>query len=296
MRPAYGAESEYGRLRRVLLHAPTTAELGPVIAEDPAKWLFRERPYVGKLLREYEEFIDALRAEGVELIFVEGAGTPNQLYVRDAGLVTRLGAVIGNFRHQVRRGEEEPIIRKLSELGIPIVLRMRDDAHFEGGDAIFVDDELWVGYGVRTNLRGIQELKKTLEGKVVRRVRPLRLRERGWLIHLDQALGVVSPSICLIYKDALPPEAVRLLEAKGFELIEIPEEEAKTMAANVLAIDEGKVILADGYDMNRRTRRALESRGVDVIAVPMRELIKGNGGPRCMSLPLLREPPRAAGR
>ena len=58
------------------------------------------------------------------------------------------------------------------------------------------------------------------------------------------------------------------------------------MGTNVLTIRPRRVVMVAEND---KTRKALEKAGVDVIEVLMRELQKGGGGPRCWTLPLLRD-------
>ena len=43
------------------------------------------------------------------------------------------------------------------------------------------------------------------------------------------------------------------------------------------------------YDRNYVTNRLLEDEGVEVLKIPSGELSRGRGGPRCMSMPLVRE-------
>ena len=50
--------------------------------------------------------------------------------------------------------------------------------------------------------------------------------------------------------------------------------------------DRGKVVV---YDRNYITNRLLEDSGVQILEMPSSELSRGRGGPRCMSMPLVRE-------
>ena len=43
------------------------------------------------------------------------------------------------------------------------------------------------------------------------------------------------------------------------------------------------------YDRNNITNEVLKSYGIEVIEIPGSELSRGRGGPRCMSMPLVRE-------
>jgi arginine deiminase len=58
-------------------------------------------------------------------------------------------------------------------------------------------------------------------------------------------------------------------------------------AANALALKPGQVM---GYRSNDRTFRSLEEGGIEVVAFAGSELVRGRGGARCMSMPLLRDP------
>ncbi len=56
--------------------------------------------------------------------------------------------------------------------------------------------------------------------------------------------------------------------------------------ANTLAIAPGEVIV---YERNYVTNSILEKNGIKTHPIPSSELSRGRGGPRCMSMPLIRE-------
>ena len=56
--------------------------------------------------------------------------------------------------------------------------------------------------------------------------------------------------------------------------------------ANTLAIAPGTVIV---YSRNHVTNEILRKQGIKVLEIPSSELSRGRGGPRCMSMPLVRE-------
>ncbi len=56
---------------------------------------------------------------------------------------------------------------------------------------------------------------------------------------------------------------------------------------NTLAIAPGRVV---AYDRNIHTNQALRAYGIDVIEIEGSELVRGLGGPRCMTMPLRRNP------
>ncbi len=66
--------------------------------------------------------------------------------------------------------------------------------------------------------------------------------------------------------------------------------EQRTDGTNTLAIAPRVAIT---YDRNERTRAALEDHGVTCIGIDDSELVRGLGGPRCMTMPLRRSAPQA---
>jgi arginine deiminase len=57
-------------------------------------------------------------------------------------------------------------------------------------------------------------------------------------------------------------------------------------STNTLAVAPGKVIV---YNRNQLTNKTLRKAGIDTIEVEGSELVRGRGGPRCMSMPLERD-------
>ncbi len=80
-------------------------------------------------------------------------------------------------------------------------------------------------------------------------------------------------------------QSVKLIPCGGGDEI-ISSREQWNDGANTLAIAPGEVIV---YARNYVTNSILESHGVKVHAIASSELSRGRGGPRCMSMPLLRE-------
>jgi len=76
------------------------------------------------------------------------------------------------------------------------------------------------------------------------------------------------------------------LDERGIALVEVPEEEFETMGPNVLALGPRVALALEG---NTTTRRRMEAAGVDVRTYRGDEISrKGDGGPTCLTRPLLR--------
>ena len=85
----------------------------------------------------------------------------------------------------------------------------------------------------------------------------------------------------------LAAETVELLRARNFRLIEIDDSERDTMACNVLSLGNKRLI---ALEENPRTNARLRNAGFNVQTFPGSELCQnGNGGPTCLTRPLLRE-------
>ncbi len=56
--------------------------------------------------------------------------------------------------------------------------------------------------------------------------------------------------------------------------------------SNTLCLRPGTVVV---YERNDVTNAELERKGLNVLKMPSVELSRGRGGPRCMSMPLIRE-------
>jgi len=285
----HGAQSELSPLRTVIVHRPGL-ELELIEKESPNKWLFDAKPNLRLAQKEHDIFTEVLRREGVNVINIEQGTLPNQYFTRDVGFITELGAIVGNFRHEIRKGEEKPILSKLKCMKIPILLRLSSNAYLEGGDVIFIDRrEVIIGVGERTNEEGFRRVKTVLLRKgIVEKVYKIHITCPE-AFHLDLAFNIASESLVALYPKALPKDFVLFLKSRDYTVIEVPYEDFKNLAINWLAIRPGKVVFIDGYKVNRDTRRYLEAEGIDVISLEISELMKGRGGPRCMTLPVLRE-------
>jgi N-dimethylarginine dimethylaminohydrolase len=100
-------------------------------------------------------------------------------------------------------------------------------------------------------------------------------------------ISPVSDDLAVVFLPLLPAGLWQWLGELGIRLVEVPEDEYASLGCNVLAVRPGVVIVAAG---NPVTRRRLEAAGVEVHAVPLREVGEnGSGGVTCLTRPLLRE-------
>jgi N-dimethylarginine dimethylaminohydrolase len=98
---------------------------------------------------------------------------------------------------------------------------------------------------------------------------------------------MLDRDLALVYPPLAPVRLLELLSERGVRAIEVPDDEFGTLGPNVLALGPRIVLAAEG---NSQTRRRLEAAGVDVAVYSSVELAKGDGGPTCLTRPLLRVP------
>lgn len=94
----------------------------------------------------------------------------------------------------------------------------------------------------------------------------------------------VEGSLQKILETYLHLDCVELIRCGGGPGI-AAEREQWNDGSNTLCVRPGTVIV---YDRNYVTNGILREHGIDVIEVPGSELSRGRGGPRCMSMPLVR--------
>ncbi len=304
----YGAQTEYGHLRKVLMHRPTE-ELKRITPGNKDAYLFRDVVYWKEFQREHDAFTDILRGEGVEVHLVgdlldEGdrlvaERLPNLVYTRDVISINSLGAMVLRMTYQPRYPEPLLAGKAVERLGVPIALRLAPPGMVEGGDFVYLDGEtVMMGFGTRSNEAGVERVRERMLGKAVREFVAVPLP--SFRVHLDGALMVMAPDLALFHKASLglfpsyvyDEDGVRLqfledyLGEKGVELVYADDTEVRMFGTNIVGLGGGKCV---SYEWNERIMGILRDQGFDVIGIPGSQLSIGGGGPHCMTAPILRE-------
>ena len=171
-----------------------------------------------------------------------------------------------------------------------------DKERAEGGDLLWIDQNtLAVGQGFRTNEEGLRQLREGLQGSGVTTI-PVPLPYYGGpaaCLHLMSLISMVDHDLAVVYPSLLPVPFWQYLDARGIRLIEVPDEEFASMGTNVLAVAPGKCVM---LDVNPITRQRLEQAGCQVSTYEGHEVsLKAEGGPTCLTRPVLRYPYREVG-
>ena len=284
----YGSQSMIAPLRTVLVKRPDEA----FAVDDPQEWHYTGRPRLEAARQEHDALVELLRQGGAEVVFHDEPqpGCADAIFVFDPALVTEAGAIMLAMGKQQRRGEEAAMARCFEKLGVPVLYTLQGEAWAEGGDLLWLDHEtLAVGQGFRTNAEGLRQLREGL-AQIGVKVIPVELPYYGGpqaCLHLLSLISIVDERLAVVYPPLLAVPFWQELQGRGFRLIEAPEEEFATMGPNVLALAPGKCLMLEG---NPITRQRLEDAGCEVVTYRGNEIsLKAEGGPTCLTRPILRE-------
>ena len=196
-----------------------------------------------------------------------------------------------------------------------------DVDHIEGGDVLNITEKaVAIGISQRTNPDAVEKTAKALfadpDCKVEEVYGFVIPRSRAFM-HLDTVFTQIDVDKFTIHPAILGPLQVFKLTDAGNGKVNIVEindtlenilskiigQKAKLIpcgagdsiaaareqwndGSNTLCIAPGKIVV---YERNDVTNEYLRKQGLTVLEVPSCELSRGRGGPRCMSMPLIRE-------
>jgi N-dimethylarginine dimethylaminohydrolase len=266
--------------------------LRPPLTDELAGWKeygWRSAPNPNAIAAEHAELCALLSDAGAEVVLSEEpvADDPDAIYAYDPVLIGSAGAILLEIGKPGRAGEAEALVPALTAAGVPIAGRMEAPATADGGDVFWLDERtVLVGRGYRTNNAGIAEIRRLLPFADVIAFDLPHLRGRGVVLHLMSLVSPLSDDLVVAFMPLLPVRLVELFEQRGIEIVRVPQSEFESMGANVLALAP-RVGLA--LARNTETRRRLEHAGVTVHVYEGTELSKGDGGPTCLTRPLLRD-------
>jgi N-dimethylarginine dimethylaminohydrolase len=216
-------------------------------------------------------------------------GQVDACYMHDPLIVSGRGGIPLNMAKPARQREPEHAAEELQRLEIPVLGPLEEDAYADGGDRFWLDDTTAaVGLGYRTNRKGAQALQRLLEPEGVRVETYDVAHDEGpaHVLHLQSFLSAATEDLFVIYEPLAPVRLLQDIRARGIDWIAIDRESYDKMGCNVLAVRPGVVVMVDAAPA---VRRQLEQRGVEVHVYEGSDIsLKGDGGPTCLTAPLLR--------
>ena len=213
---------------------------------------------------------------------------------------------------------------RFKEAKVPTWLERDYRYSIEGGDILVLSKEVVaIGISERTTAAAIEHIAKNLFANQdeIKKVLAVDIPKKRAFMHLDTVFTMVDYNKFSIHpeildangeadayilekgdsehtlkittlrdvKDALKQvlnlDEIEFIACAGGDIIAAPREQW-TDGSNTLSIAPGVVIT---YDRNVITNKLFRERGVEVIEIPSAELSRGRGGPRCMSMPIVRE-------
>lgn len=203
---------------------------------------------------------------------------------------------------------------------VPLVYNREESTRIEGGDELVLSkDVLAVGISQRTDAASIEKLLVNIFKQNIgfKKVLAFEFANNRKFMHLDTVFTMVDydkftihPEIegdLRVYSVTYENEELKIVEEKG-DLAELlaanlgvekvdlircggdnivaAGREQWNDGSNTLTIAPGVVVV---YKRNTITNAILESKGLRLIKIGGSELVRGRGGPRCMSMPFERE-------
>lgn len=197
------------------------------------------------------------------------------------------------------------------------------DFHIEGGDVLNLTDKtLAVGISQRTQAAAIEVLAENIfsnPNSTIETILAFDIPVSRAFMHLDTVFTQIDYDKFTIHPGILGPLVVYELTKTGdngdFKVVKVEtdlesilakhlgiekvtlikcggedriaaEREQWNDGSNTLCIAPGKVVV---YQRNVVSNALLRENGIEVLEIPSAELSRGRGGPRCMSMPLVRE-------
>jgi len=284
--------SEYLKLQSVFIKPAKKAFVSDIHLSEQWKELnYLSRPDFDNSLEEYERFHKYFGDNNIEVEhFPFNLSVQiDSIYCRDASIATDFGMIICNMGKGGRINEPQSHLEIYSENDIPVLGIIEAPGTLEGGDVAWLDEKtLAVGHTYRTNPEGIKQLKLLLEPKGVEVIVAELPHYKGKsdVFHLMSILSPIDKDLAVVYSPLMPISFRNELIKRGFELIEVPDEEFESMGCNVLAVAPRQCIMVAG---NPQTQKLLENAGCEVTAYEGKEIsVKGGGGPTCLTRPMLR--------
>ena len=252
---------------------------------------FLTKPNFEESLKEYHAFQLFFTNKNIETCFfpADQKTSIDSIYCRDASIATDFGMIVCNMGKNGRIQEPKAQLETYRQNTVKILGEITFPGTLEGGDVAWLDQKtLAVGHTYRTNDQGIRQLKALLDPKGIEVIVVELPHYKGKedVFHLMSILSPVDKNLAVVYSPLMPIKFRNQLLERGFQLIEVPDEEFESMGCNVLAVAPRDCLMVDG---NPITKKLLEQAGCQVVAYKGNEIsVKGGGGPTCLTRPLKR--------
>lgn len=280
--PAFGITSMVAPLRRVAVRPPS-----PRGDYAVAHWA---QPLDIDLLQEqHARFVALLERLGCFVEILPAADDmPDACFTYDPAFVVGHGVIELRAAKAVRTGEPPLLTMQLGEIGVPVVGRLTAPSTADGGDMLWLDDHtLAVGRTYRTNQAAHDQLRAIMapHGVAVESFDMPHDQGPEYCLHLMSVVSPVREDLAVVYERLAPVALLQALSSRGIRWIPVADDDYANLGCNVLAVAPGVAVISAGNDA---TAQALRNHGVDVHVYEASEINKGEGGPTCLTRPILR--------
>ena len=281
----WGVDSEHGVLRDILLCPPDNFRWRATSAITRAT-LESGRTFDPKAAAaQHAELVSAYEDAGVRCHFLEpDPALHYQVFARDSSVMTPWGPFVTAPKQPWRRGEYAPVVRFYESAGIPI-WRMASAGAIEGGDVMIVEPgAVVIGTGEeRTEIEAARQLAAWFsEEGWEARVEPIP----GVFVHIDVLMAVVAEKVAAVCSEHLSAGLIRWLEARGFDLLDVPAEDAWTLGVNAISLGGDRVLTGAGA---RALNEQMAARGLELLAPELDMFTLGGGSAHCLGQALRRD-------
>jgi N-dimethylarginine dimethylaminohydrolase len=283
--PAWGVDSEFGRLLDVLVCPPDNFHWLPASAIARAT-LDKGLVFSPEDARsQHAEMVSIYEEAGVRVHFLDpDPALPYQVFARDSSINVNEGPIVTQCAQWWRRGEYAPVIRFYQERGVPIK-QMVTAGSFEGGDFMIVEPGVAaIGTGEeRTQERAARQVAGWLE-------------DDGWevrieripahFLHIDVLAAMLGEKVAAVCVEQVGSGFTRWLEQKGVEIVPVALEAALKLGVNGVSLGGDRVLSsAESKDLNERLRAL----GLTVYDPELSAFTLGGGGAHCLMQAIRRE-------
>ncbi|MEG2369002.1 MAG: arginine deiminase [Raoultibacter sp.] len=251
------------------------------------------------------------------------APMPNLYFTRDPFAMIGNGISLNRMYAETRNREtiygEYIFANHPDFVETPLYYSRYNTFHIEGGDILNINDKvLAIGISQRTEPDAIDAIAKNIfeSDSPISTILAFNIPNNRAMMHLDTVFTQIDTDKFTVHPGILGPltvfeitpsgDGIKVVEIKdtlekilekyvGMPVDVIPcgggdriaaEREQWNDGSNTLCIAPGTIVV---YERNDVTNALLEEKGLNVIKVPSAELSRGRGGPRCMSMPIIRE-------
>ena len=204
---------------------------------------------------------------------------------------------------------------------VPYFYERDNQFHIEGGDILNLNDKvLAIGISQRTQAAAIDQIAKNIfdsSDSSIKTILAFKIPETRAFMHLDTVFTQIDHDKFTIHPNIMGPLEVYELTKNGNKIeVKLLQDTLKSILEKYLGVPNVTLIKCGGedriaaereqwndgsntlcmapgvivvYERNDVTNELLRRAGLKVLEMPSAELSRGRGGPRCMSMPLVRE-------